>query len=89
MVDPNDLNSRDLEDDQLLVWIEQYLAAPASAEDWQLLLISVRDLGYHTGYTHGKEDVEAGIYGKREDFTPSDPSEKSDPSDQDPEETMS
>lgn len=70
MVDPTDLNSRDLEDSQLLVWIEQYLAAPASAEDWQELLIAIRDLGYHTGYTHGKEDVESGYYTRREEFTP-------------------
>lgn len=69
MVDPSDLNIDDLEDEQLEVWIQQHLDGDATIEDWAGLLIAIRDLGYHLGYKHGKEDVDAGVYGKREDFT--------------------
>jgi hypothetical protein len=69
MVDPMDLDVKDLEDDKLLVWIGQYIDADASDEDWLELLIAIRGLGYHVGYKHGKEDVESGYYGKREEFT--------------------
>jgi hypothetical protein len=67
MVDPNDLNVDDLEDKKIWLWVEQYMDE-AHEEDWTELLIAIRNLGYHTGYKHGKEDVEQGVYGKREDF---------------------
>lgn len=68
MIEPSDLVPTDLEDDKLLDWIDGYLAE-ADRYDWQALLSAIRDLGYHVGYKHGKEDVENGVYGKREEFT--------------------
>jgi hypothetical protein len=68
MVDPSDLNVEDLEDGRMAVWVEQYMDE-ATEDDWVELLIAIRNLGYHQGYKHGKEDVELGVYGKREDFT--------------------
>jgi len=68
MVDPSDLNVNDLEDAKMPVWVEQYMDE-ATEEDWAELLIAIRDLGYHLGYKHGKEDVDSGVYGKREEYT--------------------
>ena len=68
MVDPSDLNVNDLEDDKMPVWVKQYMDE-ATEEDWAELLIAIRNLGYHLGYKHGKEDVELGVYGKREEYT--------------------
>lgn len=69
MVDPGDLDVEDLEDDQMMVWVQQYLDNAAMVDDWTELLIAIRDLGYNQGYKHGKEDVELGVYGAREEFT--------------------
>ena len=69
MIDPSDLDPEDLERDALPALVQGYLDNGATLEDWAELLEGVRDLGYHVGYQHGKEDVELGVYGKREEFT--------------------
>jgi hypothetical protein len=68
MVDPSDLDPKDLEDELLPDLVRGYLENGATVEDWAELLMGVRDLGYHVGYKHGKEDVESGVYGKREEW---------------------
>lgn len=68
MVDPNDLNPDDLEDGSLIEFAQGYIDNNATAVDWMEFLSAVRDLGYHVGYKHGKEDVEKGVYGARAEF---------------------
>lgn len=69
MIDPSDLDPVDLENDKLPELVKGYIEHGATVEDWAELLEGVRNLGYHVGYQHGKEDVELGVYGKREEFT--------------------
>ncbi|MGE4406072.1 hypothetical protein [Pseudomonas sp.] len=69
MIDPSDLDPTDIEDHKLEDLARGYLEGGATLQDWAELLMGLRDLGYHVGYQHGKEDVELGVYGKREEFT--------------------
>ncbi|MDZ4185762.1 MAG: hypothetical protein U1D97_12375 [Desulfuromonadales bacterium] len=68
MVDPNDLNPDDLDDGSLIDFAQGYIDNNASAVDWMEFFSAVRDLGYHVGYRHGKEDVEKGVYGTRAEY---------------------
>lgn len=69
MIDPSDLNPTDLENEALPSLIDGYLSNGAGMDDWISLIETVRDLGYHVGYRHGREDGKLGIYPKREEFS--------------------
>jgi len=69
MIDPSDLDPADVENEALPKLIDGYLSHGAGMDDWISLIEVVRDLGYQVGYQHGKEDVEQGVFGRREEFT--------------------